>query len=115
MFARLQAKYQKRKELRDFKRDCRENAPEVLIDPEGEGIYILAEHDAPNAPDNALVAAAAYLGFENPRAEIRQLEVETLWMDPAPQGDNWVKREYTRHLAWSLNLPRRMHAAMYFY
>ena len=92
----------------------RRNAPEILIDPDGEGIYVLAEPEATNYPGNALLTAASHLGFTDHR-DYKKLEVESLWMDPDPDTEDWIPQTPSKRLDLRLNLSLGHRPALYLY
>lgn len=77
--------------------------PEVLIDPDGEGVYV--RHS------RAYAMASRILGVH-----WRDLHGELAWMRVDPDGEYWRRVPRSWRLHASLNLPHRWHlAADYLY
>lgn len=76
------------------------NAPLELIDPDGEGIYLLSDQ-----PGSVLMRAAwLFYGYSS---AWREVESVTVFMRPKKNSDEWwlVPRGWPRW--WRLSLPRR--------
>jgi hypothetical protein len=91
-------------------------APRELLDPAGEGIYVLAEHDEPNRPSMGPLIHAAHLFSMNWAHEWQNVDVEYVYMRPDEDSDEWVPASTGRFPRdWRLNLPRRWRPVMYAY
>ena len=73
--------------------------PEVLLDPDGEGVFVRAER--------AYAVASRLLGVY-----WRDLDAELAWMRVETDGEHWRRRPQTWRLDMSLNLPHRWHRAV---
>lgn len=91
--------------------------PEELIDPDGEGIYMLAEVDRFGWP---LIEAARRLSVfdDDGRLDWRGVNMEMAYMEPSDDGETWVHANTGRFPMpryWRLNLPRRWAPVEYVY
>ncbi len=76
-------------------------APQELLDPDGEGIYLRADL----IPSTLLRAAGLFFGDWR---RWREIDHEGVWMRPAESGDEWVRADIGRRpRGWKLNLPKR--------
>lgn len=96
--------------------------PDTLIDPDGEGIYILDDWDwtSPNDFPSSLTRAAIHLELYTDRGapDWRTINSEIVWMDWRDNGDTggeWVPVRMTGLRMWLLNLPRRFRPVAYTY
>jgi hypothetical protein len=81
-----------------------------LIDPEGEGIYLLDV--------NIGVLRRAALIFHGNASAWREIDQETVWMEPNPlsREGEWRRANTGRFPRyWRLNLPRRWRPIAYVY
>jgi hypothetical protein len=85
--------------------------PQELIDPDGEGIYLLS---GPRCPYPSLLHTAAWLLFSDCR-EWRNVLHTSVYMEPT-DGDEWKVANTGRWPRyWRLNLPRRWRPVLYAY
>jgi hypothetical protein len=89
-------------------------APRELIDPDGEGIYLLDTfwEDAPSFPSTLMLASM--LLFNNGR-RWRDIDSETKWMWPGEDGNYREVSTGRFPRYWKLNLPRRWRPIHYVY
>jgi hypothetical protein len=96
------------------------NPPRELLDPDGEGIYMLDEWPKGNPFGWSLIEASRRLSvFDNDgRLDWRSVDMELVYMECAEDGETWRKaRSAWRRTdpGWRLNLPRRWRPAAYIY
>lgn len=75
-------------------------APVELLDPDGEGIYILSD----SIPSPLLRAAQIFHGTMAAWPEVEQ---RTVFMRPKKNSDEWERVPRGLPAYWRLNLPRR--------
>ena len=88
------------------------DAPSELLDPDGEGIYLLNDWAHETSHRSVLRTAAYLFGLADERGRLdwRAVEHETVAMLPG-EGDEW----YRTALDWRLNLPRKWRPTIYAY
>lgn len=94
--------------------------PMELLDPEGEGIYMLDERLVERPFGWPLIEAARRLSVvdDNGRPDYKALDTELVYMEPADDGETWnrARNAWRRsHPGWRLNLPRRWRPVAYLY
>lgn len=89
-------------------------APSELLDPEGEGIYLLDDYAYKGARSSVLRHAAYLLGLTDDRGRLdwRAVQTETVWMRPG-LDDHWHPVDIGR--GWVLNRRRAKRPALYAY
>lgn len=93
----------------------RGDPPRELLDPEGEGIYLLDFAWAGRPAEFFWPLGYAARLFHGSVSEWRELEHETVWMEPG-EGDEWRPASTGRWPRyWRLNLPRRWRPVAYTY
>lgn len=92
-----------------------------LLDPEGEGIYMLDEFPRGGCPFGwPLIEAARRLSVvdDNGRPDPRAVDMELVYMELSADGESWdrARNAWRRsHPGWRLNLPRRWRPVAYVY
>jgi hypothetical protein len=91
-----------------------DSPPEELIDPDGEGIYMLDSVERFGWP---VLEAARRLGVfdDNGRLDWRGVDMEVVFMEPSEDGETWVRAKSGWPRYWRLNLPRRWAPVAYVY
>jgi hypothetical protein len=88
--------------------------PRELIDPDGEGIYILSDSSEYRTWPGVLMRAAMI--FHGAYSEWRDVESELRYMKPLEDGETWVQASTGRFPRyWRLNLPKRWRPVLYTY
>jgi hypothetical protein len=95
--------------------DPRANPPRELLDPDGEGIYLLDLGWAGLSDKFGWPLLYACELFGMRWKEYRDLQLETVYMEPG-EGDEWRRANTGRFPRyWRLNLPRRWRPVAYTY
>lgn len=94
--------------------------PEELIDPDGEGIYLLDDPDWQKGVFGLGVhmraADALQLIDDAGRLDWRSVNYEVAYMEPVPDSDEWRRASTGRWPRyWRLNLPKRRRPVLYAY
>lgn len=89
--------------------------PELLIDPEGEGVYLLSDSGFEQKSPGVLLRAAFL--FHGDWRAWRDVDHQTVYMRPKEDGsDEWELANIGKHpRGWRLNLPRRWRPVLYAY
>lgn len=89
-----------------------ERPPRELIDPDGEGIYIISDDRRAHQWPGILMRASMI--FFGTYVDWRDVEAELRYMKPSKDGDEWVPASTGRFPRyWRLNLPRRWRPVLY--
>lgn len=93
-------------------------APAELLDPDGEGIYLLDEwsNDAPFGWPVIEAARRLNVFDDDGRLDWRGIDLEVVYMEPSADGETWNRTLAGRWpQGWRLNLPRRWRPVTYMY
>jgi hypothetical protein len=83
--------------------------PTELLDPDGEGIYLLATDR--RFPSTLMRASVLFFGT---LARWREIDTEYVYMRPSNDREAWF-RASLGPLCWRLSLPRRKRPVLYAY